>query len=230
MSISAKSEFAHSRSWDFITGLPCVLFCLFAASGFAILIGKQIHQPLDLTLAAQIFSETGSLIFFSMQAALICVRRLPARKLTGLVPRLTAFLAAYSSFALVLLPRAAHSTPLAIASSALLLVGTLGSIVTLIFLGRSFAILPQARRLVVSGPYRYSRHPLYLCEQLSLFGVSLQFQQPWALLLALVGCMLQFPRMHYEERVLLEAFPEYFDYRKRTALLIPGIGPVASSE
>jgi len=225
MSNELRSGFAHSRFWDFISGLPCVLFCLFAISGFAILIGKQIEQPVDLTLAAQILSEMGSIVFFSMPAVLICVRRLPLRKLTGFVPRLTALLAAYSSFVLVLLPRAAPSAPLAITSSSLLLLGTLGSIVTISYLGRSFAILPQARRLVVGGTYRYARHPLYLCEQISLLGVSLQFQQPWALLVALTGCMLQFPRMHYEERVLLEAFPEYSDYRKRTALLIPGIGP-----
>jgi len=217
--------FAHSRLWDIISGLPCFLFCLFTASGSAILISKQIGQPSDPTVVAQMLAETGSICFFLIQACLICVRRLPLRKLEGVFPRLTAVFAAYSSFGLVLLPRAAPSAPLAITSSALLFLGTFGSIVTLSYLGRSFAILPQARRLVTRGPYRYARHPLYLCEQVSLLGVSLQFRQPWALLLALIGCMLQFPRMRYEERVLLEAFPEYSDYRKNTSQLIPGIRP-----
>ena len=215
--------FAHSRLWDFISGLPCVLFCLFAASSFAILVSKQIGQPAAPTLVAQILSEIGSICFFLIQAALICVRRLPLLKLEGVVPRLTALFAAYSSFGLVLLPRATPSAPLAITSSVLLILGTLGSIVTLSHLGRSFAILPQARRLVISGTYKYARHPLYLCEQISLLGVSLQFRQPWGLLVAVIGCMLQFPRMRYEERVLLKAFPEYADYRKNTALLIPGV-------
>ena len=199
------------------------MFCLVAVSGFAILIHKQISLTRDAPLTAQLLSETASICFFLTQAALICVRRLPFKKLPGLVPRLVALVGAYSSFALLLLPLATKSAPLAIASSVLVLLGTSGSIVTLVFLGRSFAIMPQARHLVVGGPYRYSRHPLYLCEQLSLLGVSLQFQQPWALLIALIGCALQFPRMHYEEFVLLKTFTEYERYRQRTAKLIPGI-------
>jgi len=216
--------FTHSRLWDLVAGLPCVLFNAFAASGFAILVGRALHQRIGLTSGLQILSESGSFVFFSMEAVLVCIRRLPRRKHHGLLPRMVALVAAYSPFILVLLPRAAPSIPLAAASTTLLLIGTAGGIWTLAHLGRSFAILPQARCLVTEGPYRYIRHPLYLFGQVSMIGVSLQFQQPWASAVVLMGFGLQFPRMALEEEILRQTFPEYHSYLARTPLLLPHFG------
>ena len=89
---------------------------------------------------------------------------------------------------------------------------------------RAFAIFPQARMPVTKGPYRLVRHPLYLCEQVSLFGVSLQYAQPWALLIVILGFALQFPRMRYEEEILGLTFPLYRDYARRTPMILPRIG------
>jgi protein-S-isoprenylcysteine O-methyltransferase Ste14 len=214
---------AHSRRWDLITALPLILFNAVAAVGFAVMAVKGAQKAADTTGALQILSEVGSFVFFSMEAVAVCIRRLPLRKLPGLLPRASALLAAYAPLGLLLLPRVTASAPEAIASILLLLTGTVGGIVTLTFLGRSFAILPQARRLVTGGPYRYVRHPLYLFGQISLFGVSLQFAQPWALMIAIAGGLLQFPRMAFEERVLLETFPDYAAYRAKTPMIVPGL-------
>ena len=75
--------------------------------------------------------------------------------------------------------------------------------------------------LVTGGPYRLVRHPLYLCEQISLFGVCLQYAWPWAFLIVLAGFALQFPRMAYEEDILARTFPRYRDYAARTPMIIP---------
>ena len=206
-----------------MTGLPLILFNATAAAGFAILFARELRQPLDAGAVIQLLSRSGSFCFFLLQAGLVCIRRLPLAKLAGFMPRAVALLAAYCSFALLLLPRPAPSPTLAAISATLLFAGTAGAIVTLASLGRSFAILPQARALVTSGPYRWCRHPLYLCEQLSLLGVSLQFAQPWASLIAVLGALLQFPRMRYEEQVLAETFSDYDDDRRRTAMIIPGL-------
>ncbi len=120
--MKASRQDFRIRLRDFISGLPFALFCLFAISGFAIQISKQINQPVDVTLVLQMLSKVASICFFSMQAVMICVRRLPLRKLTGFLPRLVALLAAYFSFALVLLPPAASSASLAITSSILLMI------------------------------------------------------------------------------------------------------------
>jgi protein-S-isoprenylcysteine O-methyltransferase Ste14 len=215
--------YAHSRRWDLVSALPLILFNALAAVGFAITAAKAMRGAIDLAGGLQILSAAGSFVFFSQEAILVCTRRLPLKKLGGLLPRTSALLAAYAPFVLVLLPHRTLSVPQGTASVLLLLAGTIGGIVTLAFLGRSFSILPQARRLVTGGPYRYVRHPLYLFGGMSLIGVSLQFAQPWALVIAIAGFLLQFPRMRYEEQILLETFPDYTTYRANTAMIIPGL-------
>jgi protein-S-isoprenylcysteine O-methyltransferase Ste14 len=76
---------------------------------------------------------------------------------------------------------------------------------------------------VVSGPYAFVRHPLYLGEFIVIFGTALQHSMPWSLLLLGVQYMFQFERMRNEERVLARAFPNYTDYMARTARLLPGV-------
>ena len=48
-------------------------------------------------------------------------------------------------------------------------------IVVIFHLGRSFSIVPQARTLVRTGPYKFVRNPLYLAEEVALLGTLLQF-------------------------------------------------------
>ena len=76
-------------------------------------------------------------------------------------------------------------------------------------LGKSFSIMPEARNLVTGGPYAWARHPLYAMEIITLIGTAIQFQQPWAGLLALGVIVLQVARTVFEERVLSDAYPEY---------------------
>jgi protein-S-isoprenylcysteine O-methyltransferase Ste14 len=77
--------------------------------------------------------------------------------------------------------------------------------------------------LVLQGPYRWIRHPLYLTAAIATLGIAMGYAQPWAALLAVVTFGFQIGRMHNEERVLAATFPEYADYAGRTKRLIPGI-------
>ena len=106
---------------------------------------------------------------------------------------------------------------------AFMLAGTLLAFWSAWYLGTGFSLLPQARQLVTTGPYRYVRHPIYLGGLLITLGeVWLRFS-PLVLALNLLFVAAQVVRLRYEEQILERAFPEYRDYRARTSALIPGI-------
>ncbi len=108
-------------------------------------------------------------------------------------------------------------------ATALMVAGTLLAFWAARALGRSFSLLPQARELVTSGPYRYVRHPIYLGGFLITLGeVCLRWS--WLVLaLNIVFVAAQIARLRYEEALLARTFPEYAEYRARTSCVIPGI-------
>jgi protein-S-isoprenylcysteine O-methyltransferase Ste14 len=219
-----QSRLRDSRVWDLAAGTPLILLCAFGIAGFAIQIHRQWPAAAALPDYAVMASEVSGGLFLAMQLVLTCVRRPPRAKSPGLLPRLLALVGANSSYTVLLLPKVPLDGGAAMLSASVIAIGALGSAAVLIWLGRSFAIFPQARMPVTKGPYRLVRHPLYLCEQVSLFGVSMQYAQPWALLIVLLGFALQFPRMRYEEEILGLTFPLYRDYARRTPMILPRIG------
>jgi protein-S-isoprenylcysteine O-methyltransferase Ste14 len=214
-------QISGNRYWDLAAASPLILLCLLGVLGFAIEIARQWPLRSGLAADAAVLSQAGSAMFLALQALMLLIRRLPLYKAPGIAPRAWAASAAYCSYLMLLLPKVTPSPAASMMSSILTLAGTVGSLCTLLWLGRAFAILPQARRLVVAGPYRWVRHPLYLTEVIAVLGLALQFRQPWALLIALVSIGLQFPRMRYEEQTLAACFPEYRVYAARTARILP---------
>jgi protein-S-isoprenylcysteine O-methyltransferase Ste14 len=88
----------------------------------------------------------------------------------------------------------------------------------------NFSVLPEPRsgaRLVVTGPYAYVRHPMYLA--VLLFGLGfLVGWHGWPHLAAfvLLGAVLHV-KSRREETLLAQRFPEYADYARRTRRLVP---------
>jgi protein-S-isoprenylcysteine O-methyltransferase Ste14 len=93
-------------------------------------------------------------------------------------------------------------------------------------LGSSLTCFPKPRergRLVETGPYRFSRHPIYSGGIYLFVGWGL-LTSPVAFGLALALAVLWAFKARVEERFLSERYPGYDDYRRRTAWrLLPGI-------
>ena len=87
-----------------------------------------------------------------------------------------------------------------------------------LFLNRT-AIFPNqpASRLIQSGPYRFSRNPMYMAIATSYVGMALLTNMLWALmLLPVVLLVLHVTVIRREERYLQQAFgPAYADYCHR---------------
>jgi len=81
---------------------------------------------------------------------------------------------------------------------------------------RSFSITVEARELVVGGPYRLIRHPVYLGEVLTTFAVAvLRFSILNIALLSLFAA-IQLYRSRMEENKLASVYPGYRDFAARS--------------
>jgi protein-S-isoprenylcysteine O-methyltransferase Ste14 len=70
-------------------------------------------------------------------------------------------------------------------------------------LGSSFGIAPADRGLVVQGPYRFVRHPMYLGELILRFVLVVASPQPfWSALFALALVAVQVARILREEKAI----------------------------
>ena len=199
---------------------------VFSALAFVGMAGISRLLPLDsvhklLTVAASI----ANVMFLSLVAATALTRLSPILKAKGIEPRVSALLGTFLVTGLAQLPKAELGPVLSIASTLLVFTGALSSFIVLRWLGKSFSIQAEARRLVTSGPYRLVRHPLYVCEGIATLGIMLQVISPWAVAIAVLFALIQYRRTVNEEKILSSAFPEYRSYAARTPLLIPA--PIA---
>ncbi|MEA3027526.1 MAG: hypothetical protein QOF91_2811 [Alphaproteobacteria bacterium] len=185
------------------------LFALIRASG-----------ELDfLDLAIRI----ANIAFVMLVVALAIVRLKPMRSAEGFEPRLSALAGTFLSVALVALPQPDIGTTLRVISLVLIAAGWLLSVYVLFWLGRSFSVMAQARQLVTTGPYAIVRHPLYLCEEITVLGIALAHFSIAAVLIVAVQWMFQLRRMSNEEKVLGASFPECAAYFARTPKIIPSL-------
>ena len=117
-----------------------------------------------------------------------------------------------------------HPSLAAIAAGDLLMLAGLGwSLWALAALGKNISIIPQARRLVRSGPYAAVRHPLYVGEAVAAVGMVVGgFSWPGLMLVAIFTTLQVFRAVH-EEALLATVFSEYDGYRSTTPRFIPGL-------
>jgi protein-S-isoprenylcysteine O-methyltransferase Ste14 len=181
--------------------------------------GGSIHAQ------AQFLQQAVTAAFLALVVILFIIRRRPIeRGRSTFGPGLVALVGTFLLNVVAYLPvDDTTSTQALLASSGVVVVGTLFTIWSLATLGRCFGLFPEVRGLVMRGPYQLVRHPVYLGELISAVGLLLAKPDPLIVVIFAVFVALQYWRTIYEERALSSAFPdEYPAYAQRVPRLIPG--------
>jgi protein-S-isoprenylcysteine O-methyltransferase Ste14 len=182
----------------------------------------RLQLPLDnVNKGLVVLAAISNAVFLGLIAVTALTRLRPIRKAKGIEPRVSALTGTFMCLGLAFLPKADLGPFVSALSSLLIIVGASLSFLVLRWLGRSFSLAAEARRLVTGGPYRFVRHPLYLCEGITVLGIVLQVLSPWAVLIFLLFAAVQYRRLVNEEAVLGSVFPEYLEYAVRTPRIIP---------
>lgn len=227
MSGKLFSTIEHSRLYDWAMRLPIFLYSLYALIHDVSSFSAQVAQDpapwahADGGVIIAVLARVSQWMFVALMAVLPLFRHRPIAKSTALLPRLAALVAVCIPPFCVLLDRAPPNLWFNLAAVVAGISASILGALTLSFLGRSFSVMPEARRLVTTGPYSIVRHPLYLFELLGVVGILLQVRSlPGVMLLALIVA-LQIARARWEEAVLDRAIPEYAAYRRQVPFLIP---------
>jgi protein-S-isoprenylcysteine O-methyltransferase Ste14 len=184
---------------------------------------NAFHGNLDRTQAMYLLNRLLTLAFFGFLVVIYAIRSKAIAKNHNPVAIAAAMVGSFALYGLFLVPGWGRTTDIWVlgASDVLLAAGIGWALYSLSYLGGRFSIVPEARGLVTSGPYRLARHPIYLGEITAGFGLVLPtLFSPHAIVFAIfLGA--QILRTYFEERVLRSTYPQYEAYARRTHRLIP---------
>ncbi|MES5486380.1 methyltransferase [Bradyrhizobium sp. INPA03-11B] len=159
-------------------------------------------------------------VFYLLLALLILTRGPAKAQAEGLLPRIAAFVGTYWPWTITFFDKT-EGTLANLVSTVCVLAGVIMILVTIRHLGRSFSLVPQARSVVQTGPYKWIKHPLYLSEEIVFLGVVLQHLSWMTVALLILHIGIQVSRILYEEDVLRRTLPEYSSYEASRWRLIP---------
>lgn len=111
-----------------------------------------------------------------------------------------------------------------------LLLGAAGAVLPWVFRTNSFASgvgriqADRSHQVVVDGPYRFVRHPMYAGVIVGVLGLPLALGSWWALIPAVLLAGLFVVRTALEDQMLQQQLPGYPEYARHTRYrLLPGI-------
>jgi len=226
MQVSGVADGGRRRSgayWrDLVLGrlVPALVFSLFLVRQLVLLSGG-VAGVRTFGDALFVVQQALALAYFTLLVVLYAVR-LPRK---GTDHRLTvifiAFTGTFAAIGASFLPGGTRREGLVLVADLLATAGLAYSVWGLAYLRRSFSIIPEARRLVTGGPYRLSRHPVYLGEIATAIGVNLA-TAGWLSALAIVYFIAcEVLRMRWEERILALTFSDYSEYARRVPRYLP---------
>jgi protein-S-isoprenylcysteine O-methyltransferase Ste14 len=209
--ITLSNNWSYDRMMRLFGGMWFMLLALCVANK----IGGSLTDPWPSLLSGFCLGS------FYMLLALLIMTRPPAKaQADGLLPRIAAFVGSYLPWTITFFGKTEQALP-NVLSTACVLIGMIMMLVTIRHLGRSFSLVPQARSVVQTGPYRWIKHPLYLAEEIAILGVVLQYLTPVTVIVFVLHIGVQVSRILYEEDLLRRNCPEYSSYEASRWRLIP---------
>ncbi len=107
-----------------------------------------------------------------------------------------------------------------------LIAGALIMLPGLLLRGLASGHVQKDKQLTTSGPYAYTRNPLYLGSLMLAAGFAIAARSWWIVaLMLLMFALIYIPVIAGEERYLRQTFPEYDDYSRRVPRMLPRMSP-----
>ncbi len=179
--------------------------------------------PFNAVRTARLVHHLLLACFYAFMVFLYLIRGKASLTTRSHVARIVAVASTFLPFIIAPLGQVSDDPNVILVTTLVSASGMVMALYSLSALGRSFSIIPQARKLVQTGPYRFVRHPIYLGELIAIFGVVLARLSVSALA---VYCLLTASLIYRaleEEKLLASIFPEYATYALGRSRFIPGI-------
>lgn len=107
-----------------------------------------------------------------------------------------------------------------------LVAGGLVLVPGLVLRGLASGHVQKDKQLTVSGPYAYTRNPLYLGSLVLAAGFAIAARSWWIVaIMLLMFALIYVPVIAGEERYLRGAFPEYDNYARNVPRILPRLSP-----